>query len=140
MVNSISGSGSIQYQPFNDSATKLTDEQKETLQSIISNYDPENMTQESMKAMMEEIKAAGITPGKELRDIMDAAGFKPPEKPQGPPPQESADIQNSLPQFLIDFMEKQQSGEVTQEDIDSLIANLQASGKTTVGSLVDQKS
>ncbi len=140
MVNSISGSGSIQYQPFNDSAAKLTDEQKETLQSIIANYDPENMTQESMKAMMEEIKAAGITPGKELRDIMDAAGFKPPEKPQGPPPQESGDTQNSLPQFLIDFMEKQQSGEVTQEDIDSLVANLQSSGKTTVGSLVDQKS
>jgi hypothetical protein len=140
MVNSISSSGSIQYQPFNDSAAKLTDEQKETLQSIISNYDPENMTQESMKAMMEEIKEAGITPSKDMRDIMDAAGFKPPEKPQGPPPQEGTDAQGNIPQFLVDFIEKQQSGEVTQEDIDTLLSNLQAAGKTTLGSIVDQKS
>ncbi len=140
MVNNISTSGSIQYRPFNDSATKLTDEQKETLQSIISNYDPENMTQESMKAMIDEIKEAGITPSKDMRDIMDAAGFKPPEKPKGPLPQEGANAQANIPQFLIDFMEKQQSGEVTQEDIDTLLSNLKAAGKTTVGSLIDQKS
>ncbi len=139
MVSSISGSSSIQYQPLTESNTKLTDEQKETLQGILANYDSENMTQDSMKAMMDKIKAAGITPSKDLREIMDEAGFKPPEKPQGPPPEESTGTTN-VPQYLIDFMQKQESGEVTQEDIDSLIASLQSSGKTTVGSLVDQKS
>jgi len=140
MINGISGSGSIQYQSLFESTSKLTDEQKETLNGILVKYNPDNITQDSMKAMMEEIKAAGITPGKDLREIMDAAGFKPPEKPQGPPPDEAMGSTGNVPQYLLDFIEKQESGEVTQEDIDSLIANLQASGKTTVGSLVDQKS
>lgn len=140
MINGISGSGSIQYQPLNESTSKLTDEQKETLQEILAKYNPDNITQDSIKAMMDEIKSAGITPSKDLREIMEAAGFKPPEKPQGPPPDETAGSTGNIPQYLLDFIEKQESGEVTQEDIDSLILSLQNSGKTTLGSLVDQKS
>lgn len=139
MVSGISGSSSIQYQSISDTSNTLTDDQKETLTSILSNYDSENMTAESMQKMMDEIKEAGITPSKDLRDALDEAGFKPPEKPQGPPPDEASG-KTEIPGYLQDFLEKQANGEVTQDDIDSLVASLQSSGQTTVGTIVDQKS
>jgi hypothetical protein len=138
MVNSISGMGSTQYMP--QASSKLTDDQKSQLEEIISNYDPENMTQEDMKSMMDEIRDAGITPSKDLRDIMDAAGFKPPEKPQGPPPDDStSETKQQLPDYLLDFIQKQESGSVTQDDINSLIKDLTSSGLSSQGSIVDQK-
>jgi len=71
---------------------------------------------------------------------MNAAGFKPPEEPQGPPPEDSAQsTKENVPQYLLDFIEKQESGEVTQDDINALIQNLLNSGQTTQGQLVDQK-
>ena len=81
MVESISGVSS-QYQQFSVSQT-MTDDEKELLNEILANYDSENMTAEESIAMMDEIKTAGIKPSKELRETMDAAGFKPPEKPEG---------------------------------------------------------
>jgi hypothetical protein len=71
---------------------------------------------------------------------MDAAGFKPPEKPQGPPPDDQmSGIQEALPQYLLDFIDKEEGGSVSQRDIDSLVKSLQSSGKMTEGVLVDQK-
>lgn len=138
MVSGISGISSTQY--YQEVNSKLTDDQKSQLEEIISKYDPNNMTQEAAKSMMDEIKNAGITPSKDLRDIMDAAGFKPPEKPQGPPPDVNAsETKQQLPQYLQDFIEKEQSGGVTQDDINSLIQSLQSSGQSTQGSIVDQK-
>ena len=128
------------YQPqFNYNST-LTDDQKTTLQEIISKYDPENMTAEDQKTMMDEIKAAGIQPSKEFGEVMNEAGFKPPEKPEGPPPDSSTQGTNSnLPDYLLEFIQKQEAGTVTQDDINSLIQSLQNSGSTTSGNLVDQK-
>lgn len=139
MVNGINSSGIIQNNFQTSAGSTLTDEQKKTLQDIISKYDPDNMTDESTKAMLDEIKAAGIKPGKEFGEIMNTAGFKPPEKPQGPPP---ADESTSLkvPEYIASFLEKQESGTATEEDIISLIQNLLTSNKSTTGSIVDTKA
>lgn len=149
MVNGISGSNLIQnnYQPTTSS--KLTDDQKSTLSDILSKYDPENMTDEETIAMMDEIKAAGITPSKEFGEIMNAAGFNPPEKPEGPPPSEGTDSSTSIssstvtaevPEYMASFLEKQQSGTATEDDILSLIQNLLSANKSTTGSIIDTKA
>lgn len=139
MVQSISGSSSYQFQNQINSERILTGDQKELLEEILAKYDSDNMTSDSMKAMMEEIKATGITPSKDLRETMDAAGFKPPEKPGGPPPEELSDSSKDFPQYLLDFIEKKESGEVTQSDIDTLIESLTKAGELTQGNFLDRK-
>ena len=158
MISSISSASLYQYTSQTGSVSNvLTDDQKTKLQEIISQYDPNNMTADDMKSMMDEIKSAGITPSKGLKDTLDAAGFKPPEKPQGPPPNgqppenfvQSGSSSNSsstsstssssdISQYLLDFLKKQNSGQVSQSDINSLIqklTNYEASGS---GSIIDQ--
>jgi len=145
MVSGVNSTSAYQYQSQVDSTTTLTDDQKKTLESILSKYDPSNMTQDSTKSLMDELKNSGIKPSKTVRDIMDAAGFKPPEKPQGgTPPDDSTSSTDStsgastLPQYMLDFITKEESGNVTKDDIATLIQNLQSAGKTSSGTLVDQ--
>lgn len=141
MVGSIGSSGTVQSSFQSSSSSKLSDEQKKTLEDILSKYDANSMTDESAKAMMDEIKTAGIGPSREFGQIMNEAGFKPPEKPEGPPPEDSAKgtSESEIPSFMVDFMDKQKSGEVTDEDIYSLIQNLLNTNKSTTGSIIDQK-
>lgn len=125
--------------------TKLTDEQKKTLTDILSKYDASSMTEETTKTMMDEIKSTGIKPSKEFGQLMEASGFKRPEKPQGPPPDGgkggaeglSSTDKSNLPSFMLDFISKQESGTVTQDDINTLISNLQSNSDNTKGSLVN---
>jgi len=142
MVSSVSGSSSAQalYQAQSSTSSKLTDDQKTALEDILANYDVESMTEEEKKSMMDEMKSAGIPMTSETKELLDAAGFTPPEKPQGPPPEESTSTEEEIPEYLKDFIEKQQAGEVTQEDIDALVEKLQASGETVSGALVDTKA
>jgi hypothetical protein len=149
MVSGISSSGSIQSNYQTSTTSKLTDEQKSTLADIIAKYDPENMTDEDTKAMMDEIKEAGIGPSKEFGEIMNAAGFKPPEKPEGPPPTDDTTSSTSsssttstteVPEYLASFLEKQESGTATEDDILTLVQNLLNSNKSTTGSIVDTKA
>lgn len=140
MVSSIS-SGSVAFQPQNPERFnyKLSDEQKETLNNILSNYDIENLDDEGKKELMEELKSSGIPVCKELKETLDAAGFQPP-----PPPDKAGETGSTtsreLPQFILDFISKQESGEVTQDDINTLITNLQNNGQLTTGTLVDKFS
>ena len=143
MVSSVSSTSSVYsgYQSTSSSSS-LTEEQKSTLEDIISKYDPDNMDEESMTAMMDEIKEAGITPSKEFGEIMNTAGFEPPEKPQGPPPTEETDetSETETPQCVLDFLEKKETGEITDEDINTLVQSLLSTDQSTTGTIVDQKA
>lgn len=139
MVSSISGTSSYQYQPRVDSNKSLTDDQKTTLEGILSKYDPETTTGETMKAMMDEIKEAGITPSKDFKKIMDDAGFKPPEKPSGTPPDETQSTDSDISKQLLSLLKGLVSGETSDDDINSLIKSIKSSSNSTVGTLVNQK-
>ena len=149
MVNNISGLSSYQYQSRVESTNSLTDDQKKTLQDIISKYDPETITQDQMKSMMDEIKEAGIKPGKAFGEVMNAAGFKPPEKPQGAPPQgpppqgPPPDVQQSsdedITTQLLNLLNQNKTGEVSENDINDFIQSLKNSGNSIIGTLVNQK-
>lgn len=141
MISSISSSNSYLYQSSADTSNRLTDDQKKKLQEIIARYDPETVTQEDMKNMMEEVESAGIKPGKEFGEIMNEAGFKRPEKPEegteGPGP--LPETQDDLAQKLLELLKEKESGNINQEDLDDFIENLRSSMESSQGNIVNQK-
>ena len=165
MVSGISGTNSTLYTNSTSSSSGLTDDQKKKLDDILSNYDSSNMTADSAKSLMDALKSSGIKPSKDVKDYLDSKGFdiKP---PKGAPSPDATSILSSLnstslssasstsstgsasgtssssnlPAYLQDFINKEQAGTVTQDDINSLIASLQNSGQNTTGVLVDQSS
>lgn len=144
MISAVSNSSSYQYQyQSRVENTSLTDEQKKTLQDIISKYDPETITGDQQKEMMDTIKEAGITPGDDFKEIMDAAGFKPPEKPEGPPPDQASGSSSSstdTTQQLLDLLKGIESGTTSESDLSSFIQSLQNSSSSSIGTLVNQKA
>ncbi len=93
----------------------LTDEQKTQLEEILAKYDPENMTQADKKALMEELRAANIPPGKATFEVMEAAGFARPIPPPGPPP-EAVDNNRSVNASFLELLRQFQSGEVSESE------------------------
>lgn len=140
MVDGISSSG---YQAVgmtfaSNQSEALTDEQKEKLEEILSNYDPTNMTEDDKKTLMDELKSSGIKPSEEVKSIIEDAGFDM-EPPQGPPPSDGEN-QVSRPGFIQEAIDKYNAGELTEEDLQELMEKLQESGEPPQGILLDQKS
>ena len=57
------------------SATSLTDDQKKSVDSILSKYDSSNLTQSDVKSINQAFRDAGITFGKSLGDEVESQGF-----------------------------------------------------------------
>ena len=53
----------------------LTDDQKSTVNSILSNYSSSNLTSSDALDIFKKLKSAGISGGKSLKDTIEAAGF-----------------------------------------------------------------
>ncbi|MBK7105755.1 MAG: hypothetical protein IPH62_10765 [Ignavibacteriae bacterium] len=140
MISSVSNSNSAQFYPQMKVNNSLTDEQKSTLKEIISNYDSSNMTENNWKSMMEEIKSSEIGPGEDMKVIMEEAGF---EKPKGmkppdgfgnrPPVEDKETID-----LIKEYMEKKESGEISQDEFDTFLQSLFSSKDTTNGLLIDK--
>ncbi len=148
MISSIS-SNNYQYQSQSiaKTETKLTDDQKTTLQSILEKYDPENMTDDEMTSMMDEIQEAGITPSKEFGTIMDTAGFERPEPPSGTPPSgqppmgpppSGATQSSKTTQLVTDYMALKDSGKATDDDLNTLLKTLMKNSENTSGLLINK--
>lgn len=145
MIQEVDSSGiqRAQMMPPPRENVQLTDAEKEKLQEIIDKYDPEEMTEESQKEMFEELKSAGIRPGKELKSTLENAGFEMPKPPQGPPPPKMGSglgVSTQKPEYLQNFENKFQAGEVTDSDIEQLLKNLKSSGESHVGVLLNEQT
>jgi hypothetical protein len=55
----------------------LTDDQKKQVQSILSQFDPKNLTATDAQSIFKQLQQAGIQPGKDLKATIEAAGFNP---------------------------------------------------------------
>jgi hypothetical protein len=53
----------------------LTDDQKKQVADILSKYDPKALTAADAQSIFKQLKDAGIQPGKDLKDTIQAAGF-----------------------------------------------------------------
>ncbi|MCC2618353.1 hypothetical protein LJ739_19020 [Aestuariibacter halophilus] len=84
MIESISSNNTM----MRPEPKPLTDEQKNTLNDILSNYDADNLSAGDAKAIAEQLKEAGINPGPGLGKSMSDLGFDAKEigKLAGAPP------------------------------------------------------
>jgi len=53
----------------------MTESQRSSFQEIISKYDPENFSQANFDAMGEELRQAGIGRTREVKSMLETAGF-----------------------------------------------------------------
>lgn len=117
----------------------LTEDQKNQLEEIIAQYDPENFSLEDQQSMMQEIKSASIQPGKEMFLMMQAAGFSKPEGPPPPPPGDMkiGGIDNEQLTSLLDLLTMVQSGELTDKEVEEQIDAFRQQLSNSVGQIVD---
>jgi len=130
------------------STEPLSDEQKDTLESILSEYDSSEASPEVMDAIFSDMKDAGIPMSEDTQSILKAEGFGPPDKPSGPPPPQDSMAglsSNSLGALngetrdtLIDLVESFLSGEMDQTAFDSEIETLGL--EDVVGNLFNQQA
>lgn len=59
----------------NRQSTPLTDDQKNQVQTILSKYDPKNLTAQNAQDILSQLQSAGIKPGKDLRNLLKTSGF-----------------------------------------------------------------
>ncbi len=131
MINSI-GSSSSMRPPMPPPSKPLTDEQKEKVNSILSNYDSSKMTTDNIESLKAEFKEAGIKPSEDLKGIMKEAGFEVPER-SGP---QRARGDGKPPEFSK-IMEKLGNSDTSEEEIHSFLENLQSEKGKFSGSIMD---
>ena len=134
MISSINASNSM-HKPMQmqQPSQPLTDEQKETVNNILSNYDSSKMTKADYESLKVEFVDAGIKPSEDLKGIMEEAGFEVPERP-GP---QGAKGKGKPPEFSK-LLEKLQDSDVSEEEIQSFLQSLQNEKGEFSGTLMDE--
>ena len=75
MINNISG-GSMPSPPMQKPQSQpLTDDQLQTIESVLEEYEADNLSASDAKAIVELFKEADIRPGQSLSTAMSDAGF-----------------------------------------------------------------
>jgi hypothetical protein len=132
----------------------LTDDQKTTLTSILSKYDPDNLTAEDAQSIFEQLAKAGIQPGKGMKEAIEAAGFdaenlrtlamqgsQQAQGMQGPPPpppvqsMQSGELTDDQKSTVASILAKYDSSNVTTSDAISIFKELKDAGITPMKGL-----
>jgi len=109
MIDSISSTAASSFVRPSGGA-QLSTEQTELIAQTLAGYDPDSLTQEQAKEIVEVFAEAGIRPGKELEETLATAGFDAkaigdlagaPPPPSGGPSTESVEITE-----LVDYLEE----------------------------------
>jgi len=164
-MNSFSGMMPMQSQ--NSSQSKLTDEQKQTVNDILAEYDSSDISQQDFHEIFEQFQAAGISGGESLKSTTEAAGFDfssniqttiesgealpggmgpPPGGPAGgnppPPPPESAESSSSseYSDLLAQLLEDYENGEADLTDFEALIENIKSTSFSSTGNIVNNQA
>jgi hypothetical protein len=155
MVSSIQGMGSMMGMGgMTRQAQSLTDEQKQKIADILSQYDPENVSEEDAKAIFQAFKDAGITPAKGMKEAIEAAGFDAEDlrargmtdqggrMPPPPPPDSgsSSGVNVSALQSLQEVLSQYDLTNMTEDDQSQLLSQLQNQGLMNPGYIIDLKS
>ncbi|MBI9072653.1 MAG: hypothetical protein JEY94_13705 [Melioribacteraceae bacterium] len=133
MISSVSNNG-MQPPPPKQSQP-LSDEQKTSLNDIVSKYDPSSISKSDFETMMTEIKEAGITPSKELKGFMEEAGF---EMPEGGPRGAKGSGRPEPPQFMKDLIKQLETGDISEDELKSFIESFKNGNDDPEGTLVDK--
>lgn len=153
MISEIQGYSSFMMPPQmppRGEDVELTDEEQQTVEEILAEYDTENLTDDEFHEMMEALKEAGIKPCEDLKEIFDEAGVDPGEhvdaskRPPPPPPQGmmgmlggQSDENSPVGNTISDFIEKYNEGSLTDEDLDAFVKRMSVYGASTTGVLLN---
>jgi hypothetical protein len=150
MVSSIQGMGQLLSVGMQSKSEGLTDDQKAQIQSILSQYDPDNVSAEDAKAIFQAFKDAGIKPARGMKEVIEVAGFDaedlrakgmPDDRPPAPPQRTSSTgINTAVLQELQDLLSQYDLTNLSDEDGQSLMTKLQEKGFIYPGSVLDLKS
>lgn len=107
-------------------AELLSQDQKESLQEILSRYDPENLTRDKMESLRRELAEAGIHRNYAVMSILNEAGFNLRGKSG-----ETAVVtgERSLQPFkseLWDLFQQFQMGKISEAEFKSQVGELKA--------------
>ena len=153
MIEGIQSVGSVRSFGAMPSLQQLSEEDKEEIQSILSEYDADSLTEEDAKSIFEAFREAGIEPAAGMREAIEAAGFDaeklrsmampsgqpPPPPPGGRPPggmqQKGQGLNVSALQDMQDILSEYDLSDLSSEEEDELITKLNDSGLLQAGNL-----
>ncbi len=76
MINSISNTEmAMPHTPRGQGGTSLTEDQKQLINDTLSKFDADSLTESDAISIVSSFQEAGIQPGRELAQTMEAAGF-----------------------------------------------------------------
>jgi hypothetical protein len=160
MIEGVQSVGSVRSFGAMPSLQQLSEEDKEDIQSILSEYDPDNLTVEDAKNIFAAFSEAGIQPAAGMREAIEAAGFdaeklrtmampnnQPPPPPQGGRPpggappggmqQKGQGLNVSALQDLQDILSEYDLSNLSSDEEDELITKLNDSGVLQAGNLFE---
>jgi hypothetical protein len=143
MVSAIQGAGGASWDPQNR-APQLTNQQEEQVSEILSRYDPAKLASGDYASIIEELRTAGLPPTREVRSMIEEAGFDVEAmEPPSPPPQERSSTQprdtgaaNSI-DGLRELLERYETGSLSAEEETELISGLLSFGLLQSGLRLD---
>ncbi len=155
MMGNIQGAGSmggIGAFPQPPASRPLTEEQKSLVESTLAEYDAESLTTEDAREILTTFREAGIRPGKELREAIEAAGFdeqellelgRPAGAPQGPrgprggQAMQAGGLDVSALQSLQDILSQYDLSSLSTDQESELLNQLNNSGLVRSGYIID---
>ena len=150
MVSQIQGMGPMMGAGMRPKTEPLTEDQQSKIQTILSQYDPENVSTEDAKAIFQAFSDAGIKPARGMKETIEAAGFDAEDlrikgMPEGERPQRAKDssrsgIDLSTLQSLQDLLSQFDLKNLSDDNANNLSIKLQELGLMNSGSLIDLKS
>lgn len=121
---------------FDYRKNQLSPDQKEAVEQILYNYDPEQMSQKKYAEMFNEIKGIGVKANPELRRMLGDFGFQ----TQNITRNDSINSNSRktiTPDQVLEFAEKFSGGRATKNDVDKMIQLLQNYNRGALGNFID---
>ncbi|CAM2991081.1 hypothetical protein PAT01_07790 [Pseudoalteromonas atlantica] len=132
MINSIGSSASFMTQQSSQ-VSALTSEQTEFVKETLAEFDAQNLSTEDAQSIQAAFEEQGISPTKELADLMseldfDAKSIGDAGRPEGqrPPPQNSLEsVDTDEVVSYLDELLTEYSSQLSDEDKESILSSVQ---------------
>lgn len=137
----------MQISPFNSgiapqsTTLSLTDDQKQTVTSVLKDFDAENLTEDDARLIATAFKDAGIQPSQQLAQALSDEGFDAqeigakagvgrPDGPRPPPPQEREEtsLNTSALQTLQEILDEYELDRLTKDQEEEILAAFEEEG------------